>query len=57
MMCHEENDLKRQQKTAIIVKDAEDKIISYEEKPEVPKGEFGSAAILLLSRRRCGTDR
>ena len=38
MMCHEENDLKRQQKTAIIVKDADDKIISYEEKPEVPKG-------------------
>ena len=38
VMCHEENDLKRQQKTAIIVKDAEDKIISYEEKPEVPKG-------------------
>ena len=38
VMCHEENDLKRQQKTAIIVKDVEDKIISYEEKPEVPKG-------------------
>ena len=38
VMCHEENDLKRQQKTAIIVKDADDKIISYEEKPEVPKG-------------------
>ena len=30
--------MKRQQKTAIIVKDADDKIISYEEKPEVPKG-------------------
>lgn len=38
VMCHEENDLKKQQKTAIIVKDDHDLITSYEEKPEVPKG-------------------
>lgn len=37
-MCHEENDLKKQQRTAIIVKDENDKILSYEEKPQVPKG-------------------
>ena len=36
-MCHEENDLKKQQRTAIIVKDENDKILSYEEKPQVPK--------------------
>lgn len=38
VMCHEENDLKKQQKTAIIVKDENDMIISYEEKPQRPKG-------------------
>jgi glucose-1-phosphate thymidylyltransferase len=37
-MCHEENDLKKQQKTAIIVKDENDLIVSYEEKPQEPKG-------------------
>ena len=37
VMCHEENDLKKQQRTAIIVKDENDKILSYEEKPQVPK--------------------
>ncbi len=38
VMCHEENDLKKQQKTAIIVKDEQDLIVSYEEKPKQPKG-------------------
>ena len=57
VMCHEENDLKRQQKTAIIVKDADDKIISYEEKPRGAEGKFRQCRHLLLSRRRCGTDR
>jgi glucose-1-phosphate thymidylyltransferase len=38
VMCHEENDLKKQQKTAIIVKDENDLIVSYEEKPQEPKG-------------------
>lgn len=38
VMCHEENDLKKQQKTAIIVKDENDLIVSYEEKPKEPKG-------------------
>lgn len=38
VMCHEENDLKKQQKTAIIVRDANGLITSYEEKPAEPKG-------------------
>ncbi len=37
IMCYEENDLARQQRTAIITVDAEWTITSYEEKPQVPK--------------------
>ena len=38
VMCHEENELKKQQKTAIITVDKNDMITSYEEKPRKPKG-------------------
>lgn len=38
VMCHEENDLKKQQKTAIITVDENGLITSYEEKPKEPKG-------------------
>lgn len=38
VMCHEENDLKKQQKTAIITVDKDSRITSYEEKPQEPKG-------------------
>lgn len=38
VMCHEENDLKKKQKTAIITVDEKDKILTYEEKPKEPKG-------------------
>ena len=38
VMCHEENELKKQQKTAIITVDNENLITSYEEKPKEPKG-------------------
>lgn len=38
VMCHEENDLKKKQKTAIITVDENDKILTYEEKPKNPKG-------------------
>ena len=38
VMCHEENELKKQQKTAIITLDNNDLITSYEEKPKEPKG-------------------
>ncbi len=38
VMCHEENELKKQQKTAIITFDDDGLIESYEEKPMSPKG-------------------
>ena len=38
VMCHEENDLKKKQKTAIITIDEEKRILTYEEKPKEPKG-------------------
>lgn len=38
VMCHEENDLAKQQRTAIITKNVNDLITSYEEKPKEPKG-------------------
>ena len=38
VMCHEENELEKQQKTAIITLDNSDLITSYEEKPKEPKG-------------------
>lgn len=38
VMCHEENDLSALQKTAVITVDEEGRITSYQEKPEVPRG-------------------
>lgn len=38
VMCHEENDLAKQQRTAIITVDGAGRITSYEEKPQKPKG-------------------
>lgn len=38
IMCHEENELKKQQKTGIITFDNNGLIDSFEEKPQVPKG-------------------
>lgn len=38
VMCHEERDLSKQQRTAIITVDGNYKITSYEEKPKEPKG-------------------
>ena len=37
IMCYEENELARQQRTAIITVDADRTITSYEEKPKVPR--------------------
>ena len=37
VMCYEENELARQQRTAIITVDARDTITSYEEKPRAPR--------------------
>lgn len=38
VMCHEERVLDKQQRTAIITKDSNDLITTYEEKPKEPKG-------------------
>ena len=38
VMCHEEYNLARQQRTAIITVDEDDRITSFEEKPREPKG-------------------
>lgn len=38
VMCHEENELKKQQKTAIITVVGDGRITTYEEKPQQPKG-------------------
>lgn len=38
VMCHEEPELRRQQKTAIITVDERQRITSYEEKPPHPRG-------------------
>lgn len=38
VMCHEENELAKQQKTAIVTRDENGLITSYEEKPKEPKG-------------------
>lgn len=38
VMCHEENDLAKQQRTAIITFHEDGLITSYEEKPQAPKG-------------------
>ena len=40
VMCHEENELKALQKTAVITLDENDLITSYEEKPQSPKGNY-----------------
>lgn len=40
VMCHEENRLEALQKTAVITMDENNLIISYEEKPEEPKGNY-----------------
>jgi len=38
VMCHEENELKKLQKTAVITVNDDKMVTSYEEKPEIPKG-------------------
>lgn len=40
VMCHKEPDLVKQRKTGIITVDEQDRITSYEEKPENPKGDL-----------------
>ena len=49
-MCHEEKDLKKQQKTAIITVDEEQLITSYEEKPREPKGNLAVPPFYLYRK-------
>ena len=67
VMCHEENDLARQQRTAIITIDGAGRITSYEEKPTEPKGNLAVppfyyykakdlAKIPQALKAGCGTD-
>ena len=48
VMCHVENELKKQQKTAIITLDGNDLITSYEEKPKEPKGNLAVPPFYIL---------
>lgn len=50
VMCHEEKDLKKQQKTAIITVDEEQLITSYEEKPREPKGNLAVPPFYLYRK-------
>ena len=40
VMCHEEKELAKLRKTAVITVDGEDRITSYEEKPREPRGQL-----------------
>lgn len=51
VMCHEEKELKKQQKTAIITVNKDNLITSYEEKPQNPKGELAVPPFYYY--RRC----
>lgn len=55
VMCHEENDLKKQQKTAIVEIDPCGKILSYEEKPKVPKANLAVPPFYFY--RKCDIER
>lgn len=55
VMCHEENELKKQQKTAIITMDDAGMITSYEEKPKEPKGNL--AVPPFYCYRACDVER
>ena len=51
VMCHEENELKKQQKTAIITVDDNNLITSYEEKPQEPKGNLAVRRSIAIAVR------
>ena len=50
VMCHEERELKKQQKTAIITTDEQGRITSYEEKPKGPKGHLAVPPFYYYTR-------
>lgn len=54
VMCHEETVLEKQQKTAIITKNEQDLITSYEEKPKEPKGTLAVPPFYFYSSEDAG---
>ena len=50
VMCHREDELKKQQKTAIITVDENNRITSYEEKPRLPKGNLAVPPFYIYKR-------
>lgn len=51
VMCHEERELEKQRKTAVITTDENYLITSYEEKPQNPKGHLAVPPFYILKRR------
>lgn len=51
VMCHEESELAKQQRTAIITLDEAGKITSYEEKPQTPKGDLAVPPFYCYRKR------
>lgn len=51
VMCYEENDLVKQQKTAIITVDENNIITSYEEKPKKPRGNLAVPPFYFFCKR------
>ena len=51
VMCHEEPELRRQQKTAIITVDERQRITSYEEKPLHPRGNLAVPPFYYYTQR------
>ena len=54
VMCHEENDPKKQRKTAIITQDETGRITSYEEKPQFPKGNLAVPPFYIYMKEDAG---
>lgn len=54
VMCHEENNLIKQQKTAIITIDDNNLITSYEEKPKSPKGNLAVPPFYFYLKKDIG---
>lgn len=51
VMCHKENDIAKQRKTAIISFDETNKITSYEEKPQTPKSNFAVPPFYVYTKK------
>lgn len=50
IMCHEEKDIKKLQKTGVITVDKEMKVLTMEEKPEIPKSNWAVPPFYIYRR-------